>query len=378
MHESAAREWATIPLFFDYITMNRLALILLLSVAFAACDRQETAEPTKNNPASDSRSAGQDFIAVRIDGKNLTRREIIEDGKIVLRLNMNKARKTKIRRREMKAVEHYCRSAVSHEISKAAVRRYIADRNLTIPSNATDRATRRFERRYGALSKKLKRFHKIDDLKYMLGKDAFRADEMILEMARYEVMTNDVLKSSHAVVTDEMIDERLRKIQQANSIAVMTNAVIFAKATNVWERIVANELSFEEAALKFSEDEYIREGCDWGCFTRDQLEGEDAVLALLPTIKAGDITPPIESDGGVSILRKDEDDNEKTYSFSRVFFKLPYFYEEETREQARAALAEHEEKELIQEAIRANIGKLKVEYPDGTNMVWELTAQDFK
>ena len=201
---------------------------------------------------------------------------------------------------------------------------------------------------------------------------------MIREMVLYEVMTNDVIHSATIVITDEMVNERQGQIKRANERAAATNACVFAKATNVWQKIVSAELTFEDAASKYSEDEYIKEGCDWGCFTRDQLEGEEGVLALLPTIKTGDITPPIESDGGLAILRKDEDDNPKTFSFSRVFFRLPYFYDEETSEQARAALHEQKTTELIRATMKKNIDKLKVEYPNGTNMVWKLTSQDFK
>ena len=61
-----------------------------------------------------------------------------------------------------------------------------------------------------------------------------------------------------------------------------------------------------------------------------------------------------------------------------MFFRLPYFYDVETPEQARAALRELKRVEQIRNAIQDNIAKLKIEYPDGTNIVWKLTQQDFK
>lgn len=375
--------------------MNRIALLVAAGLVIAGCEKEPEKTPVvektpaASTPAPASSSAptptpastsapANDFIAVRIDGKNLTRRDIVRNGKVVLQLNLNKLRKTKVQKREIKAMERYCKAAVSKEIARTAVARYVSDRKLSIPTNTLKSVTRRFERQYGAYSRKLKRRHNINDLKYMLGKNAFRADEMIREMALYEVMTNDVVQSAGIVITDEMVKERQELIKRVNVRAAATNEYIFAKATNVWRKIVAKELTFEEAASKFSEDEYIQNGCEWGCFTRDQLDGEDGVLALLPTIKTGDITPPIESDGGLAILRKDEDDNNKTYSFSRVFFRLPYFYDEETPKQARAALREQKTTELIRAAMKENIDKLKIEYPNGTNLVWKLTSQDFK
>ena len=364
--------------------MNRIILLFVSGLVIAGCSKEPEKAPVVEKapgaptPPLPSLVSKNDIVAVRIDGRDLTRSEIIRNGRVVLQLNMNKARKTKIRKREIRAVERYCRTAVGKEIAKAAVARYVRDNGLEVSQPAIRRATRKFEKQYGAMSLKLRRMHNVKDLKYMLGKNAFLADEMIMDTALFEVMTNEVAKTAEITVTDKMVSDRLEQIRQANERAAATNNLVFAKATNVWQKIVAKELTFEEAASKFSEDEYIKNGCEWGSFTRDQLDGEDGVLALLPTIKPGDITPPLESDGGVAILRKDNDDDDRTYSFSRVFFRLPYFYDEESPEQARMALKDLKFHEAIQKAIMDSAAKLKIEYPNGTNLVWKLTSQDFK
>lgn len=364
--------------------MDRIIVFFVLAgFALTGCERGHNAPEAAVAPqraviSNAAVSAAHDFVAVRIDGRDITRGDIVGDGRVVLSLNMNKARKTKIKKREVQAVERYCRRAVGQELAKAAVAKYVSERKLEVSSNALQRATRKFERQYGAQSRKLRRRHNLGDLKYMLGKNAGRADEMILEMARYEVMTNDLISSSRIAVTDAMVAQRIQSVKGANLRAAATNEQVFAFATNVWRKITSGELTFEDAAGKYSQDEYINEGCEWGCFTREQLEDDAAVLALLPTLKTGDITPPVESDGGLAILRKDEDDNPTTFSFSRVFFRLPYFYDEETPDEARRALLKEKETKLVQDTIKDNIGKLKVEYPSGTNLVWKLTAQDFK
>lgn len=322
--------------------------------------------------------AVRDHVAVRIDGKDLTRSDIIKNGRVLLQLNMNKSRRKNIRKREICALEKYCKSAVSKEISKYAVARYLHDKNIQVPTGTVMSVTRRFENQYGVMSRKLRRWHNINDLKFMLGKNAHRLDEMIMETARFVAMTNDLIRSADCSISDEQVLKRLDFIKKGNEHVAGVTRDVFEKATNVWKKIISGELAFEAAASKFSEDEYIKEGCDWGCFTRDQLEGEAKLLAILPYLKTGDITPPIESDGGLAILRKDEDDNDRTYSFSRVFFKLPYFYEEENPEQAREYLKKRKQAEMVKSAIDENAAKLKIEYPDGTNMVWKITKQDFK
>lgn len=319
-----------------------------------------------------------EVVAVRIDGKDLTRSEILRNGKVILQLNMNRARQKNIRKREVQALEKYCRTAVSREIAKAAVERYIKDRDIQVSTSIISQVTKRFESQYGVMSMKLRRRHKINDLKYMLGKNARCLDEMIMETARFAAMTNDVIKSTNIDISSEEVEKRLKSIKDGNEKVIAITKDIYEKATNVWKKILAKELTFEAAATKYSEDEYISDGCEWGCFTRDQLDGEDALLALLPNLKAGDITPPLDSDAGLAIIRKDPDDNDKTYSFSRVFFKLPYFYEEETNEQARDVLIKRKQVELIKKVLDENTAKLKIDYPDGTNMVWKITQKDFK
>lgn len=357
--------------------MKHIVLLLAVSLFFVGFGNEHESESVAATVQGNS-PVEHDLIAVRIDGKDLTRSEVMRDGKVVLMLNMNKSRKTKIRRREVQAIENYCKSAVNRAIATSAVAKYLEDKNLAVPESAVKHETRNFELRFGAMSRKLRRRHNVDDLKYMLKDQAWRLDRMILETARYDVMTNDIAQTADIVITDDMVENRIAKIKVLNDNALATNACIFAKATNIWQKIVSGELSFEEAADKFSEDEYIKEGCDWGTFTIDQLEGEDNVLALLPSINTGDITPPVESDGGLAILRKDEDDNNKTYSFSRVFFKLPYFFYEESPSEARDALRAEKIAELIKATMKEYSDKLKIEYPDGTNISWKVTAQDLK
>ena len=126
--------------------------------------------------------------------------------------------------------------------------------------------------------------------------------------------------------------------------------------------------TFEDAAKAYSEDAYLAYGCEWGLFTREQLSDEAEVLKLLPTLKVGDVTPPVESDGGLAILRMDASDDPDNVAFSRVFFRLPMFYTQETTAEARTALKEELSRERISETLKDVASKLKIEYPDGTNV----------
>ena len=359
--------------------LKTLALVFL---AFVGCrrDASETAEgaalppPQKSASAASttrkaaSKAASDSSVVVCIDGQPLTRRDVVRNGKVMLTLNMNKMRRTKIGKKDWEYLSRYCAEAAKREVGRAAVRRYLADHRLTPDSNVVARLTREFVRRYGDKSKKLKRWHTVDDLKYMLGTNAFRVDAEIRDRVDYATVTNAILAANPVVVTEPMIQKRLKEIADYNARAEATNAVVFARATNVWQKIVGKEITFEDAAKAYSEDAYLAYGCEWGLFTREQLSDEAEVLKLLPTLKVGDVTPPVESDGGLAILRMDASDDPDNVAFSRVFFRLPMFYTQETPAEARTVLKEELSRELISETLKDVASKLKIEYPDGTNV----------
>ena len=334
---------------------------------------QKSASAASTTRKAASKAASDSSVVVCIDGQPLTRRDVVRNGKVMLTLNMNKMRRTKIGKKDWEYLTRYCAEAAKREIGRAAVRRYLADHRLTPDSNVVARLTRAFARRYGVKSKKLKRWHTVDDLKYMLGTNAFRVDAEIRDRVDYATVTNAILAANPVVVTEPMVQKRLKEIADYNARAEATNAVVFARATNVWQKIVGKEITFEDAAKAYSEDAYLAYGCEWGLFTREQLSDEAEVLKLLPTLKVGDVTPPVESDGGLAILRMDASDDPDNVAFSRVFFRLPMFYTQETPAEARTALKEELSRELISETLKDVASKLKIEYPDGTNVFSSAT-----
>ncbi len=358
-----------------YLGWASVALALFV-VGCSEDAARPAAEPVETNGVRAAESVKKESVVtnvgpilVRIDGKDFRKLDVVRNGKVMLVLNMNKARRTKIGKKDFNYLSKYCKDTVSREVGRAAVRKYVEENKLEASSNVIAKVRKDFARRYGIKSKKLKRWHTIDDLKYMLGKNAYRVDEELGARIDYVVATNAMLKARPIVVTDEDVQKRIQSIKDYNARALATNVVVWAKATNVWNEVMANTNQFEELAKKYSEDEYISSGCEWGMFTRDLLSDEEALGKYLPTMKVGDITPPIESDGGLAIVRMDESDDPKNLSFSRIFFRLPMFYDEETADEARQNLVEERTKDEIGETLKAYAAKLKVEYPDGTNVL---------
>lgn len=319
-------------------------------------------------PPPEFQTVPRSSVIVRIDGRDITKDRVLREAKVLMVLNMNKHRRTKTDRSDNGTFRHSCESGCQRAINRAVVARYAAEHALTNSSATMKRITRQFERQYGVRSKTLKRWHTLDDLKFMVGKNASLLDDEVNARATYHTVTNYIVSSGPIVVADSEVTNYQQSIVRYNARMAQTNAVIFARATNVWQKIVGKTLTFEQAATNFSEDVYIADGCEWGTFSRDQLTDDPELLAILPTLKVGDVTPPVESDGGLAIVRLDEIMENKNFTFSRVFFRLPMFFDEVSAEEARAQLREQAEKKLLKTELDAVRAKMKIEYPSGTNL----------
>lgn len=307
-------------------------------------------------------------VLIVVDGAKLTKDDALRQAKTFMALAMNKGRRTHVGKSERRIFRSLCQTADVRFRDRIMLRRYATERGIRASTNLVSSVTRQIERQYGVRSKKLNRWHNLDDLKYMLGRNAAILDDEVRARADYIAVTNHILTTHPPVVTDEAITNRLQFIRVLNNRAASTNALVYARATNVWQKIVGKELTFEQAATNFSEDVYLDMGCEWGSFGLDQLADDPAVLEVLPKLKVGDITAPLPSDCGLAILRLDDIEDDKTYTFSRVFFRLPVFYETETSEQARETLLVAETKKIIERELEAVRRKMKIEYPSGTNL----------
>lgn len=307
-------------------------------------------------------------VVISVDGKGLTKADVLHRAKVFMTLSMNKSRRTRIGRSEQRIFRSMCANGQDAFLDKLIAQRYAVEHKVQTTTDLVSRVTRKIERQYGVRSKKLNRWHNLGDLKYMLGRNAPILDEEVRIRAEYIAVTNHMLTTHPPVVADEMITNRLQLIRTLNARAAQTNALVYARATNIWQRIAKKELTFEQAATNFSEDAYLDMGCEWGSFSRDQLAEDPAVLEILPTLKVGDVTAPLPSDCGLAILRLDEIEDGKTFTFSRVFFRLPIFYEVETREQAHEALLASETKKVIDREFATVRERMKIEYPSGTNL----------
>lgn len=309
-----------------------------------------------------------DAALVVIDGKAFTKRDALRDAKTFMALAKNKQRRKTMDGTDLNYVRRYCKGVVNQHVLEATIERYAQKNNLSPDQKQIDRCTYQITRQFGVWSKKFKRWHTLDDLKWILGAKAPRLDQEVRMRALYQVVTNHIVVSAQIGVTPQMVSNRLDLISRLNANAQATNDLVYAHASNVWRMVVSKKMTFEQAATNFTEDVYFDDfnGCEWGSFGLDQISEDPELLAQLPTLKIGSITPPVESDNGLAIIRLDSKDD-KMYTFSRIFFRLPMFYNQETPEQAAVQVRQLEDEKCIQRAFDATRGEMRIEYPNGTN-----------
>lgn len=322
--------------------------------------------------ADDSRFHSLAYDAVIVEGKDgirLTKKQILHDARIFMDLMMNKQRRKRARNSDFKRFRRYCLSASGNFIEGEETRRYAARNGITPQTEQIAYFTRMIEKLYGAKSERTGRMHTIADLRWMLGPDrSKRLDAEIEYKALYVAVTNHIIAANSFDVSPVAVSNRLEMITCLNRTAQSTNDLIFARATNIWKRITAGEISFGQAATNYSEDANIDLGCEWGQFSMDDLADDPEVLKLSLTMKPGDISAPVESDNGLAILRMDPCDNPKHRAFSRVFFRLPMFYRLETPDEARNNLLAEYKEDKIKETLKAIGKELEFRYPNGEDL----------
>lgn len=312
-------------------------------------------------------SLSNDAVLVRIDGKQLlTKDDVQNDLMVNLQLRCNTTNRHKANKADLQFAKWFRRSAQERFVTEAVIARYAEQHGIKAAEAHVKATTRDIVRRFR------RGRQKIADLKWMLGKNIPRLDKMIYNKALHDTVDEELMREPRFEVTPQMISNRIDIVRQCNVIASLTNSLVFAHATNVYETVKAG-LKFEDAAKKYSEDEYIDEGCEWGTFTLQQLADEQDVFLAVCALKPGEYAPPMESDGGLAIIRRDSTNfvdgaGQKCCTLSRIFFRLPLFYEMPTAEETVKLLMQEEHERRWKDAFDRTKAAMKIEYPNGTNL----------
>ena len=160
-----------------------------------------------------------------------------------------------------------------------------------------------------------------DDLMALSGFTRELWEDQVLSEARRNVMKAHWAKSEPANLPTNYADKVIADIRKWNADMAKTNALQYAKATNVWEKLKAGADFVKTARVNTEAMEEIEDNCEWATIDDKFLADEPALLKQLKTMKPGEFSPPLEADGGILIVRLDSLEEDNGYTVSRIFFR---------------------------------------------------------
>lgn len=147
---------------------------------------------------------------------------------------------------------------------------------------------------------------------------------------------------------DAAVAAELEMMRRWNEMAAATNAVQWAKATNVWEQIKADGDFVKIAKATTELKEELEDDCEWAILDAKFFEDEPALSQKVRAMKVGEVSEPIAADNGICIVRLDALEDDEGYRVSRVFIHLAKIMNPAPNEEIRAALeAEHAEQLFV-------------------------------
>ena len=169
------------------------------------------------------------------------------------------------------------------------------------------------------------------DLMKKMGESAQALGDQIEFEARRNQVYRHLVALNPTNIPPDFAQKQIDFAKSYNARMDLTNAVIYARATNVWQQLVKGG-DFNELAAKWSEipTEKADRG-DWAALDWQQIERDPPLYSAAKALKPGEFSSPIEADNGLLILRVDKKD-EKECKMSRIFFCLPLYKEVPTEE----------------------------------------------
>lgn len=325
-----------------------ITLLLVVALVISGCGGDSDAKANKERSSASSPGSPKisDKVIVSVDGGVLRQSEI--DRMVALTQKLASMRKRKMAKGELDRIgKKAALEAMPFFVQKRLYSRYLQAHGLSVSSNSIALYQKRMAKSF--------RVKNIEALKKKLSKDESELLDVI-NVGRLTIMEakKHIVAKAGIKVSAEEIDKVINGIKRANELAMATNRLVYAHATNVWEQIKSRKITFEEAVSDFSEEEVLSEGGEWGMFSKDMLKDEVPLMKILENAKAGDITPPIESDNGLAIIRisslpTDEDAN---YHIARIFFRLPRMYEEPSRSEVEQGLKKRGEEKAVSDKFK--------------------------
>ena len=277
-------------------------------------------------------------VVVSVDGRTLTRGELLNRSEMMLKLRQmqNKGMKvSEVNKIRKELIKSYPKFFIEHAIWA----NYADSEGIQIDKKLLDRVRMRAVRSV-IRGKQIK----YSALRSKFGTLAPVLDDHVRMMALTASAKTHLCKLNPTNFPPEFAANVIKQTKDYNARMALTNVLVYARATNCWEKLKANA-DFGEMVSEYSELEQERvDNGKWGTLDYSQLEPDETLSAFVKQHGPGEISPPLEGDNGLMILRIDAKKGSDC-TLSRIYFRLPMFADVLTEEQIlKQALDKHNSK----------------------------------
>ena len=337
--------------------MKRLIIVLAV-LALAGCSDSNQADVAPASSPADKSATGEksvrDRVVVTVNGRELHSTNLNE--RVEMFVKVSTIANPKMALSDIPKL----RSRLKASVPKLFVREVVFDEyaqaeKLKVDDVAIEKARKK-------LMTSFKGRMTFENLRRKMGPLAEALDEFVRVQATEDVVRQRILEKNPLVLPPNYAKEQTSRAKAYNARMALTNALVFARATNVWEKL-KNGADFKQMARQFSElPKEAEEGGEWGTLGIQQLEPDEDLVKWAQKLQPGEFSPPIEGDNGLMVLKMDSKKGEDC-SLSRIYFKLPMFQDVVSEEELVKMKRQRHEMAVLNREIKALVKAAKVVKP---------------
>lgn len=331
---------------------NVLAPAILAVFCIVGCtdDQQRGA-----NVAKKSSDEAKDVEIISVNGQKLMRSAL--NAKISFMVKMSELINPKMTVQETQRLKGMLKAGAKNVfIRQVVLSDYLKAEKVEIDPVAIEREQGRL------LAKAHMKKGKIGDLKKKVGPYGAELDEYVRARACEATVRAHILAQNPTNLPPNWAAEQIKIAKAYNARMALTNQIVYARATNVWEKLKAGA-DFKEMARQYTEVPMEKkDGGEWGQLELRQLEPDEELAEWAKKLKVGEFSPPILGDNGLMIMRIDEMKG-TDYVLSRIFFRLPMFAAIRSEQELEKRKMAEIRSELISKKIGSLVKAAKVVRP---------------
>ncbi|MBR3221802.1 MAG: peptidylprolyl isomerase [Kiritimatiellae bacterium] len=297
-------------------------ILVSLALALAGCWDNGQPEAAPESSAADKSATGEkpvrNRVVVTVNGRELHSTNLNE--RVEMLVKVSTIANPKMTLSDIPKLRKRLRTALPKMfVREVAFEEFVKSENIKIDEAAIEKAKKKFLSGFGGRMT-------YDNLRRKVGSLAAVMDDFVRIQAMEDAVRQRILEKNPPNLPPNYAAEQIKRIKAYNAEMALTNAAVYARATNAWEKLKAKE-NFKLVARQFSEvPREAKEGGDWGTLGLQQLEPDEDLVKWVQKLRPGQFSPPIEGDNGLMILKVNSKKGDD-YALSRIYFRLPMFQE---------------------------------------------------